>query len=128
MHPQHFTLISCPPLPIQKLSKKKLKLCIWELSLKQEKDLIIPLPDPRPETSPKMVEQDCSLHQDTIPPTNMIPAQEQDSIDSNLLEEDQNQQFVIHRKHSTEHKTFPLLDALAADAIIAKRTRRLWKK
>ena len=33
----------------------------------------------------QMVEQDRSLHQDTIPTTDMIPALEQDSIDSNLL-------------------------------------------
>ena len=52
---------------------------------------IIPVPDPRPKISPKMKEQDPTLHQDTIPITDIILALEQDLIDSNLLAEDQNQ-------------------------------------
>ena len=124
MHLQHCTLISCPPLTIQKLNKKRLKLCIWELSPKQEKDSVIPDPDPRPKPSPKMEEQDHSPHQDIIPTPDMIPALEQDSIDSNLLEDNQNQQFVIDREHNLGHRTFPPSDALAADAIIVIKTRR----
>ena len=68
------------------LRKKRLKLYIWELSPKQEKDSVIP--NPRSEPSPKMVEQDHSPHQGIIPSPDMIPALEQDSIDSNLLEDD----------------------------------------
>ena len=101
-----------------------MKLCVWELSLKQEKGSVIPVPDPRPEPSPKMVEQDHSPHQGIIPTPDMIPALEQDSIDSNLLEEDQNPQFVIDGKHNLGHRTFPLSDALAADARIVIKKRR----
>ena len=54
-----------------------------------------------------MKEHDPTLHQDTIPITDMIPALEQDLIDSNLLAEDQNPQTVIDRKHSLEHRTTP---------------------
>ena len=54
----------------------------------------------------------------------MIPALEQDLIDSNLLEDDQNPQFMIDRKHNLEHRTFPPFDALAADVIIVIKTRR----
>ena len=56
-----------------------------------------------------MEEQDHSPHQDMIPTPDMILALEQDLIDSNLLEEDQNPQFVIDREHNLEHRTFPHL-------------------
>ena len=71
-----------------------------------------------------MVEQDHSPHQGIIPIPDMVPALDQDSIDSNLLEEDQNPQFMIDHKRNLEHTTFPLSDALAADAIIVIKTRR----
>ena len=72
-----------------------------------------------------MKEQDPTLHQDIIPITDMIPALEQDLIDSNLLAEDQNPQIVIDREHSLEHNPTPLSDALAADAITVIKIRRL---
>ena len=71
-----------------------------------------------------MVEQDCFLHQDIVPTIDMTPALEQDSINSNLLEEDQNPQFVIDCEHNLGHRTFPLSNALAADVIIVIKTRR----
>ena len=71
------------------------------MNLKQERDSITPIPDPRPESNPKMEEQDHSPHQD------MIPALDQDMIDLNLLEDDQNQQIVINCEHNREHNTFP---------------------
>ena len=88
--PQPFTLKSPLPLTIQKLSKSILKLCIWELNLKQEKGSIIPIPDPKTGIGPKMREQDPTPSQDTIPITDMIPAPEQELTDLNLLAEDHN--------------------------------------
>ena len=84
-NPQLIRLKNPLPLTIQKLSKNILKLCIWELNLKQEKGSIIPVPDPRPKISPKMKEQDLTPNQDTILITDMILAPEQELIGSNLL-------------------------------------------
>ena len=105
-----------------------MKLYIWELNLKQEKGSIIPVPVPRTGISPKMKQKDLTPNQDTIPIIDMIPAPEQEFIDSNLLEEDQNPQIMINREHSLEHRTIPPFGALAADVIIVTRTRRHYKK
>ena len=75
-----------------------------------------------------MEEQDHFPHQDTIPSLDMIPAPEQDLADSNVLEDDQNQQFVIDHKHNLGHRIFPSSYALAADAIIVTKTKRCYKK
>ena len=103
--------------------QEEIEAMYMELSPKQERDSVFP--DPRPETSPKMEEQDHSPHQDIIPTPDMIPALEQESIDLNLLEGDQNPQFMIDHKHNLEHRTFPPFNALAADVIIVIKTRKL---
>ena len=51
--------------------------------------------------------------------------QDEDMINSNLLEEDQNRGIMIDRKHIRKTNTLPPLDALAASAIIVTKTRRL---
>ena len=74
-----------------------------------------------------MREQDPTPKQDTIPITDMIPAPEQELVDLNLLAEDHNPLIMIDHGHSPEHNPTLLLDALAADAIIAIRTKRPYK-
>ena len=86
-----------------KLSKSIWKQFIWEQNLKQEKDSIIPDPDPKTGISPKMKEQGPSPSQDIIPITGMILAPEQELIGSNLLAEDQSPLILIDRGHSPEH-------------------------
>ena len=54
-----------------------------------------------------------------------IVTRDQDMINSNLLEEDQNQLIMINREHSQETNTLPPSDALAARVTTVTKTRRL---
>ena len=71
-----------------------------------------------------MEEQDHSPDQDMNPAPDTV-TQDQDMINSNLLEEDQNQGIMIDCEHSRKTNTLPLLDALVASAITVTKTRRL---
>ena len=99
MHLQHCTLISCPPLTIQKLKKNKQNQCTWEQILKQEKDSKDPAHLVSRDNNPKIEEIDPCQGKDMTPEPDMKA--DPDIIDLNLLVEDKkNWANVIDHEHN----------------------------
>ena len=80
------------------------------------------------EPNPKTEEIDLCQDKEMIPDPDTMKRDMtigQDMIDLNLLVEDKkNRANVINREHNQDHNISPPFGALAANAIIATRTRR----